>query len=286
MAGKRKAASPESPESAPTWSQRLALALAAFRAALVHLGSRLLTHFLLPILLPIAVVVLGLIGLQALQSALRDGSGPLPIVFADIDCPAPPGMIRRDFLDNVQAYANLPDQIDLLDPASLPRLTAAFASSPWVERVDRITPMPEGLRIELTFRIPVLAAPVEDRFRAVDGRAVLLPERATRPDLPRFDGRIDVPPVRPGSVWPDPRLTAAASVIAWLGPHQDRLRIDKVGADERGRGVLLRTAFGRIIIWGSPPGAELTGERSAEEKLDRLLRALAESGPPELDLRQ
>jgi len=276
MAGKRKAAVAE-PASRPSWDERL-------RAGVARLAGRVLTHFLLPILIPFLVVLFGLIGLQTLQSALRPRSGPLPVAFADLDCPSPPGLSRRDFLADVQAYANLPDRLDRNDPDLPPRLVEAFAASPWVERVERITPTPDGLRIELALRVGALAVPLDGRHRAIDGRAVLLPERATRQDLPHYAGKVEVPPTRPGAVWPDPRLTAAAAVAAGLALHQDRLRIEKIRDDHRG--VLLQTAWGRTIVWGSPPGAELAGEPSPADKLDRLFRSLAEGTAAELDLRR
>lgn len=276
MAGKRKAAAAE-PASRPPWDERL-------RAGVARLAGRTLTHFLLPILIPCLVVLFGLIGLQVLQSALRARSGPLPTAFADIDCPSPPGLTRREFLDDVQAYANLPDRLDRNDPDLPPRLAEAFAASPWVARVERITPTPDGLRVELALRVAVLAVPLDGRHRAVDGQGVLLPERATRQGLPHYAGKVEVPPTRPGAVWPDPRLTAAAAVAAELAPNQDRLRVVKLDDDHRG--VLLRTAWRRTIVWGSPPGAELAGEPSPADKLDRLFRALAESAASEVDLRR
>jgi hypothetical protein len=193
-------------------------------------------------------------------------------------------MSRADFLDNVQAYANLPDDLDLLDPDTVDRITTAFSSNPWVEQVIRVTPLSKNLRVELAFRQPVLAVPIHGRLRAVDARGILLPERAVRDDLPQFSGEVRVQPAGPGKVWADPRLTAGARVTAYLHPQQDRLRLEKIDADERG--ILLRTAWGWTIVWGSPPGSELQGELPAEEKVARLLRAIPESGPLELDLRR
>lgn len=277
MAGKRKARPTPTPPPRPSWLSHLQQGLAL-------LATRFITHLILPILLPVLIVGFGLLALHLLQSSLRERSGPVKTLFRSIDCAAPAGLTRLEFLENVQAYANIPDELDMLDDHLATRLKKAFASDPWVERVERITPTPQGLRVELTFRVPVLAVPVDatGKFRAVDARGVLLPEKANRAGLPQFAQRPRLDPTRPGTVWADSRLTAAAPVAGWLAPHQDRLRVEKVDVGERG--VLLMTAWNQTIIWGSPPGAERQGEPAAAQKLERLLQPLSPNGT--LDLTQ
>src|SRR5262249_37699447 len=64
------------------------------------------------------------------------------VAFTDIACPSPPGQPRADFLDEVQYLAGLPDRLRLLDEDLAPRLAAAFALHPWVERVTGVEVLP------------------------------------------------------------------------------------------------------------------------------------------------
>jgi hypothetical protein len=278
MGGKRKT---EDSAEAPRRNR-----LVDLRDGLPRLGYRLLTRLVLPILVPVIVLGIGFSALYALQATLREHAAPVPISFADIQCDSPPGLPREDFLQQVQCWPGgneIPDTLDLLDGSLAPRLTAAFRRHPWVESVERITPTPERrLRVGLVFRVPVLAVPDGERFRAVDRRGVLLPEKAYTPDLPRYEGRTPIPPVKLGTVWPDQRITACASVAALLRPHQDRVPLEKLTCEDRA--VLLWTAWGEKITWGSPPGVELRGEAHADRKLERLLGRSLDA--TDLDLRR
>jgi hypothetical protein len=111
----------------------------------------------------LAQVVLGLAaaalivgGVLAVGNVARDRLGPhdrylLP--FADIECPAPPGRDRAEFLAEVQYIGPFPDRVNVLDPTLPDRLRAAFARHPRVERVGRITVVPpKRVEVELTFR--------------------------------------------------------------------------------------------------------------------------------------
>src|SRR4051794_27765082 len=78
-------------------------------------AGRWLTQLILPLVaggtLVAGVLVLG-------RHARRDlaARGHYQVAFADIDCPAPPGLSRGEFLGQVQYLADLPDQLDSLDP--------------------------------------------------------------------------------------------------------------------------------------------------------------------------
>jgi len=275
MASKRKLTATPKAER-PTWGPRLE----KFRVALLRFGRWLILRVGIPLIVPIVLFVLSLVGLYSLQAALRDRGSPFRTAFAEIECEPPPGQRRADFLVEVQYLSGLPDTIELLDVASL---STAFARHPLVERVERIAPTPDRrLRVSYIPRRPVLAVRHEEKCRVVDPRCVLLPERATTEDLPLYIGPLEVPPVQSGAVWADSRLMAAARLADFLAAYQDRIRIEKISCDERG--AILKTAWGRTIVWGSAPGAELTGEPSAADKLETLLgRGLAAS---ELDLRR
>lgn len=101
-----------------------------------------------------AAVVVG--GLIAVGNAARDSLGPhdrylLP--FNEIECPAPPGQSRAEFLGEVQYIGAFPDRVNVLDPTLPDRLRAAFARHKKVERVVRVTVAPpRRVQVELTFR--------------------------------------------------------------------------------------------------------------------------------------
>jgi hypothetical protein len=101
-----------------------------------------------------AAVVVG--GLIAVGNAARDALGPQDrylLPFVEIECPAPPGQDRAEFLGEVQYIGSFPDRVNVLDPALPDRLRAAFARHRKVERVGRITVVPpRRVQVELTFR--------------------------------------------------------------------------------------------------------------------------------------
>jgi hypothetical protein len=108
------------------------------------------------IVLGLGAAALAIGGLIAVGNAARDSLGPhdrylLP--FIEIECPAPPGRPRAEFLGEVQYNGAFPDRVNVLDPALPDRLGAAFARHPKVERVGRVTVIPpKRVQVELTFR--------------------------------------------------------------------------------------------------------------------------------------
>src|SRR5438309_1362544 len=57
---------------------------------------------------------------------------------AEVDCPSPPGLAKNEFLEEVQYYGELPEELEVLDRHLPGRLADAFALHPWVERVERV----------------------------------------------------------------------------------------------------------------------------------------------------
>lgn len=98
-----------------------------------------------------ALVVGGVLGVgELLRDTPRPGS---TFAVADIDCDAPPGKTRPEFLGEVHYYGRLPEHLDALDGGMPARLREAFAKHPKVERVGevRVTP-PNRVRVELVFK--------------------------------------------------------------------------------------------------------------------------------------
>lgn len=170
------------------------------------------------VLLTLAVAGGLVFGLWRLGEVARRNLGPrdrYETKFADIRCPAPPGLTRDTFLSEVRYAADVPPTFQSLDPDLNTKLTAAFTMHPWVQSVDGVTVDPDGVRVALTFRTPALAA----RGRAVDAKGVLLPLGAPTAGLPELLDAPALPPDAPaGKPWPAEVVPRAAAVAAEYKP--------------------------------------------------------------------
>lgn len=119
-------------------------------------ASRRWPRRLTQVVLGLAAVALAVAGVVAVGHVARDAIRPndrylLP--FADIDCPAPPGQTKAEFLGEVQYTGKFPDKVNVLDPTLPARLRAAFAGHPRVAAVGAIRVLsPRQVQVELTFR--------------------------------------------------------------------------------------------------------------------------------------
>jgi hypothetical protein len=142
---------------------------------------------------------------------------------ADIRCDAPPGTDRAAFLTEVRYLANLPETMQVVDPALRDTLSAAFARHPWVAEVAEVAVEPDGaVSVGLKFRTPVLAVRVSGEAdpRVVAKSGVLLPSSAPATGLALLVTKV-LPPTRPaGEVWPDPTVTRAAELAELHKPRQ------------------------------------------------------------------
>ena len=111
---------------------------------------------LMRVTLALAAVCLVVGGLVAVGNLARDSLGPADrykVDFAAIDCPAPPGMTREDFLAEVQYNGAFGDDLSVLDPALPDKLRAAFAKHRAVAAVNKVTIRPpKHITVDLTFR--------------------------------------------------------------------------------------------------------------------------------------
>lgn len=218
----------------------------------------------------------GLVALhRSTREALREDERYL-VPVAEIDCPAPPGEDRAQFLSEVRYLADLPARLSVLEEDLPARLAAAFGRHPWVERVDRVAVEPDRqVRVEPVYRQPVLVVAGEGREglagrgTVVDGVGVRLPSSAPREGLAVYTGRAS-PPGPAGTVWADAQVQGAARTADFLRPSREKLGLRELRF-ERGSFVL-KTADGVTVIWGRAPGAERDGELSAGDKLQVLLR--------------
>jgi cell division septal protein FtsQ len=133
------------------------------------------------------------------------------VAFEDIDCNAPPGLSRSDFLGEVRYVSRLPARLPVADVETHAVLREAFQKHPWVLSVEAIEPqLPDRLRVQLTFRQPALAVKWKDALRVVDDRGVLLPSSASSLGLPEFAGTPNAPGPE-GQAWPDDEVIRQAS---------------------------------------------------------------------------
>jgi hypothetical protein len=254
--------------------------------------STWLRTFLVRMLVPPLLALLLLASLLLLGRAARDDLRPqerYTTAFAEIECAPPPGMERAEFLGEVQYLASLPDRFSLLDEALAARLAEGFARHAWVEHVEHVeVTAPRRVSVRLAYRVPVLAVPSWPRqpgdpeATAVDGHGIFLPPLPRDQVLPRLRTSVSRPSGPLGTLWGDPAVSAAAHTAALLQPYQERLQVREYDVTD---GVVrLETQGGGRVIWGSPPEEEASGERSAAEKVQRLLEGRA-TAAAESDLR-
>jgi hypothetical protein len=119
-------------------------------------GTRRWPRRLAQVVLGLAAVALAVAGVVAVGHIARDAIRPndrYQLLFTDIDCPAPPGQSKAEFLGEVQYTGKFPDKINVLDPTLPGRLRAAFAAHPRVAKVGEIRVLsPRHVQVELTFR--------------------------------------------------------------------------------------------------------------------------------------
>src|SRR5262245_60875772 len=100
-----------------------------------------------------AIILLGRWGLESLRGKVR-----YAVTIADVECQAPPGLSRAEFLEEVRYLAQMPERIDLLEAGLANQLTRAFAQHPWVDKVESLEVEPSRkIQARLSFRRPVLA---------------------------------------------------------------------------------------------------------------------------------
>lgn len=248
------------------------------------LWSLLRPQFWLLLLIPVALFFVGRFTREQLADQDR-----YAVPFLEVQCDAPPGRTKAEFLSEVRYLSDLPDRLHVLDRHLSQRLAQAFGRHPWVEGVDRVEVL-SGQRVQATvrFRKPALAVVWEEQTRVVDGEAVLLPASASAANVPVFRGKTATAPGLAGAPWADVALTEAAKTAAFLDKEKGRLAI--VGCESDGESLTWITEKGTRILWGRPPGKEWTGEPTAAKKLERWLQLSQRAGGleagAEIDLRK
>lgn len=230
----------------------------------------------------------------------------------DIHITPPPRWIRSDIRELALRDASIDPPMPLLDDGLVEDVARAFAASPWVHSVLRVSKHhPARIEVELEYRRPVcvIAQSTGDGRhlvpRPVDVEGTLLPaQEFSLVDLrryPRVDGITTTPVGPPGTRWGDPDVAGAARIADALADLWEPLGLERIGPMRRPPDGLasphrmfeIHTQEGTRIIWGSAPGESESHEPTAAEKVARLQRwaeqqRTAGVGPARgtLDLRQ
>lgn len=211
------------------------------------------------------------------------------ISHTQIQVTAPPQYVRSDVVKTVYDDTAM-EGLSLLDTQATAKIASAFATNPWVRRVNSVRKLPGGkIDVRLEYRQPVAMVRVISRHRdvrggslfAIDGDGVLLPTNDFTPEEASMYVHINVPGAYPtgadfGNRFGEQRVEAAAIVAAAIAPFRSQAKISVVHVknDLRQNAVPqmeLETTDGRTFTWGSAPGMEVPGESLAETKIKLLL---------------
>jgi hypothetical protein len=175
--------------------------------------------------LTLAVVVAALAGVVWLGDRARReiaSRDRYTVRFDDIECVAPPGLDRPTFLAQVRYQSNFDKTFQLLDPELKAKLSAAFATHPWVAAVEDVAVDPPAtVRVQMRFRVPVLAVAViggKDTRFVVDGGGFLLPISADSRGLPELATPVAAPAVESGVQWRDVTVRRAIELVEAYHP--------------------------------------------------------------------
>ncbi len=196
----------------------------------------------------------------------------------DIDLNPPPDEERELFLAEMQYDCGLEDEINLFDDDLKLRLVQAFLRHPRVETVERVSIGPgKRLRIELRYRVPVLAVPIDGVTRTIDVHGILLPPGVPTTGLLVLRDTQLPPLVESGNMWADARMRCAARTADFLRADSSKLGLTGISAASDGA-ITLWTSAGTAIRWGKAPGDEGDGEPVASQKLERLQEHIERHG--------
>ncbi|MBI1345824.1 hypothetical protein GC163_06000 [bacterium] len=219
--------------------------------------------------------------------------------------PPVPAALPADFLEQVRHRGQLPEELSLLDDTLPSRLATAFAAHPWVAEVVSVRNVyPALVTVELKYRRPVALVQVPDGFYAIDEQSVLLPPNDfDEEDLQRYivvTGIATRPRGAAGRAWGDNGVVAAAQLAYFIGLRWKPLGLASITLPQHASPetpiddqlLELTTTGASRILWGRVPGTRHPGELTAEQKLGRLEKYLAEfggfdrpQGPYEIDIR-
>jgi hypothetical protein len=262
-----------------------------------------------PLLTIAGVIVGGTYWAWSRQQARIEAEGHYQIALSDIRITPVPEWITTDVIAEALRDASLDPPLSALDPTLAERVAKALAFHPWIAEVRRVRTLTGGLEIDVDYRRPVcmVELPPNNGKRglyAVDIVGTLLPSRdfldepKKAASYPRLGGFVPAEVGRVGLKWPDARILEGAKVAVALHPVWAKLNLAKIAPQESSTatsstpGFELLTNDGSRVVWGRAPGSEAKGEMLADNKIESLVRYVADhgslegrDGPQQLDVR-
>lgn len=195
--------------------------------------------------------------------------------------------VHCDLKTEALRSASLDRRLPLNDPELARRLARAFDMHPWVKRVVDVRLLhPAGATVEIVCREPVAMVRVKDGLFAVDAEGVVLPSAdfsaESAAEYPRISGVQSSPQGPEGSPWGDGIVEEGATLAVAIGPEWKGLNLEECRTtNEHGTRMWeLIGPEGRVILFGSAPGREVSGEPFAAVKIARLKNLAEDSSPP------
>jgi hypothetical protein len=217
-----------------------------------------------------------------------------------------PSWVGADLKQTVLESVQFPGQRSpsIMDTSLIPSTVTTLESVGWIETIDHIQKSKSGLKIDLTYRLPV--AMVEIRPKPVKGFKSTQPIRlhidrtatlmgkglSDRPDdylLVSVDQPMYTDQLIAWSQWQDPRIQNAAAISdfvkdVWqpMGLYRLMTWRNQSNASDRRIPFQFWTKMGQKtgvrVIWGNAPGQELPGEADAAEKVQAMAAYVVKHG--------
>ena len=198
--------------------------------------------------------------------------------------PEQPEWVKSSLKEQIVGQYEL-DKLLLDDEELVEQFAAAFELDSHVEEVVRIEKRVNRIRVEVTYRVPVAMVEVkvdEQRFVfPVDRSAVVMQtndfDEADLGEFLRLVSDYSKPKGNSGTPWGDPIITAGAAIanslndIAWKAMGLYRIySIAENDGSNRLYYVNLKNDENIRVLWGNPPGEEVSSEASVAEKVTNL----------------
>lgn len=273
------------------------------------IGASFLDWFFRPAMLVRATIVAAVCALWPYVAQKLPSLAQRPeyrLRFRQIQLSPPPARpVPENLVEQVEELADLPGDVSILDSRLTLEVTKAFRRHPWISNVDRVQKsFPASIVVELRYRKSVAMVQVAAGRVPIDVHGVVLPSADfSASDVTRFPLIKNVTSqsvARPGMVWNDPALLAAAQLAALLEEQWKSLKLEAILVPRNATSVTdpndvpleLLAQGGSKIVWGRPPGNDHPGELEATQKIRRLEKYLADfgdygkpNGPYEIDIR-
>ena len=234
------------------------------------------------------------------------------MAFTEIQLKPPPTHpVPSNLVEQVAELSGMPRELSLLSETLTSDVAQAFRRHPWVSKVIRVQKsFPAGLTVELEYREAVVMAEVQGGRIPIDVHGVILPTADFSTNdtnqYPLIQNVESKPKVRPGQVWTDPSILAAARLASQLKNQWKTLKLGAISVPRAGatsgiammptdpNDVILELIgqSGSRIVWGRAPGSDHPGELEPAQKILRLQKYLVDygdydkpHGPYEIDIR-